>query len=65
MTWKITKTDLLKNGRLVAFFTEDSGEFTLHGFFGEVYGCGKSRMEAAKIAIKDRRLSKVPAGAAR
>jgi hypothetical protein len=63
--WKITNHHLFRNDIAVAFFTQEGEIYTLRGWFGEVYGSGDTRMEATKIATKDPRIGKVPAGAVR
>jgi len=53
--------ELVRNGKPVAFFTEDDGVWSARAAFGEVYGTGLSRLDASRAAAKDPRLGRSPA----
>ena len=54
--------ELVRNDAPVAFFTEDNGAWSARGSFGEVYGTGATRLEAARAAAQDPRLGRVLPG---
>ena len=64
----LTKDGYLRNNRSdrnVAYILKDGAEYRAIGWFGEVYGTGATRREAAEKAISDPRLGSIPRGAMR
>lgn len=58
-------TYVRRDGSNVAFITKDEDRYTVRGFFGQVYGTGKTKAAAFRNAVDSgRRMGGVPAEAA-